>query len=112
MTKIKESYDCSLELTIDLIGGKWKLIILWYLMDGTKRFSELKNSIPSITQKMLTQQLRELEDNNIISRKVYAVVPPRVEYTMTEYGVSLTPILKELCTWSRNYANQNNITLK
>lgn len=112
MTKIKESYDCSLELTIDLIGGKWKLIILWYLMDGTKRFSELKNSIPSITQKMLTQQLRELEDNNIISRKVYAVVPPRVEYTMTEYGVSLIPILKELCTWSRNYANQNNITLK
>lgn len=111
MSKIKQQYECSLELTMDLVGGKWKLMILWHLIDGTKRFSELKKSIPSITQKMLTQQLRELEDAKIISRKVYAVVPPKVEYSMTEYGISLIPILKELCHWSTMYANKNNISI-
>ncbi|MGL4772195.1 MAG: winged helix-turn-helix transcriptional regulator [Clostridium sp.] len=111
MGKIKDNYDCSLDLTMDLIGGKWKLRILWYLMDGTKRFSELKAYIPSVTQKVLTEQLRELEEANIISRKVYAVVPPKVEYTMTEYGISLIPILKDLCNFATNYAINNDITL-
>lgn len=112
MSKIKDNYDCSLDLTMDLIGGKWKLRILWYLMSGTKRFSELKAYIPTVTQKVLTEQLRELEEAKIISRKVYAVVPPKVEYSMTQYGNSLIPMLKDLCKWATNYASDNYIILK
>jgi len=111
MGKIKNEYICSLGLTIDLIGGKWKLMILWYLIGGTKRFTELKNSIPSITQKILTEQLRELETNNIISRKVYATVPPTVEYSMTHYGQSLIPIINDMCSWTKVYARENNIKI-
>jgi len=111
MSKVKKEYDCALVLTIDLIGGKWKLIILWYLIGGAKRFGELKNSIPSITQKMLTEQLRELEERGIISRKVYAAVPPKVEYAMTDFGTSLIPLINGLCTWTEAYAKENDITL-
>lgn len=111
MSKIKDNYDCSLDLAMDLIGGKWKLRILWHLINGTKRFSELKTYIPTVTTKVLTEQLRELEEANIISRKVYAVIPPKVEYSMTEFGVSLIPILKDLCNFSTNYAIKNDITL-
>lgn len=111
MSKIKDEYICSLGLTIDLIGGKWKLMILWYLINGPKRFTELKKSIPNITQKILTEQLRELEDTSIISRKVYAAIPPKVEYSMTRYGESLIPIIDSLCTWSKTYAAENNIKI-
>ncbi|MEF9951782.1 MAG: helix-turn-helix domain-containing protein [Clostridium sp.] len=111
MGKIKDKYTCSLGLTIDLIGGKWKLMILWYLIDGPKRFTEIRKHIPSITQKILTEQLRELESSKIISRKVYATVPPTVEYSMTEYGKSLIPIIEELCLWTKSYAKDNNIEL-
>nr|WP_034553369.1 winged helix-turn-helix transcriptional regulator [Carnobacterium funditum] len=111
MGKIKKSYICSLVLTIDLIGGKWKLIILWYLIENTKRFTELKQLIPTITQKILTEQLRELEVNHIISRKVYPTVPPKVEYSLTSYGESLIPIINSLCDWTESYAQENNITL-
>lgn len=111
MAKIKDEYICSLGLTIDLIGGKWKLMILWYLIDGPKRFTELRNSIPSITQKILTEQLRELESSKIISRKVYATVPPAVEYSMTKYGESFTPIIHDMCKWTKEYAVENNIKL-
>ncbi|MGB3262055.1 winged helix-turn-helix transcriptional regulator [Paenisporosarcina sp.] len=111
MSKVKKEYDCALVLTIDLIGGKWKLIILWYLISGAKRFGELKKSIPSITQKMLTEQLRELEERAIISRKVYATVPPKVEYAMTDFGTSLIPLINGLCTWTEEYAKENDITL-
>ncbi|MFA9397359.1 MAG: winged helix-turn-helix transcriptional regulator [Clostridiaceae bacterium] len=111
MGKIKDEYKCSLGLTIDLIGGKWKLMILWYLITGPKRFTELKKSISVITQKVLTEQLRELEDASVISRKVYASVPPKVEYSMTKYGESLIPIINNLCTWTKTYASENNIKL-
>lgn len=97
---------------MDLVGGKWKLVILWHLMNGTKRFSDLRRDMPLITQKMLTQQLRELEEVNIISRKIYPVVPPKVEYSMTDYGKSLIPILEQLCTWSRDYAMDNKIEIQ
>lgn len=97
---------------MDLVGGKWKLVILWHLMNGTKRFSDLRRDMPLITQKMLTQQLRELEAVNIISRKIYPVVPPKVEYSMTDYGKSLIPILEQLCTWSRDYAMDNKIEIQ
>ena len=111
MAKLKDEYICSLGLTIDLIGGKWKLMILWYLIEQPKRFTELKNSIPGITQKILTEQLRDLEKNKIISRKVYPTVPVTVEYAMTKYGETLIPIIYELCGWTKTYANDNNIKL-
>ncbi|KEQ23568.1 HxlR family transcriptional regulator [Paenibacillus tyrfis] len=99
--------NCEKELTLAVIGGKWKLIILWHLgLEGTKRFSELKKLIPHITQKMLTNQLRELEEDQLIFRKVYPVVPPRVEYSLTEHGESLMPVLKMMYNWGKNYGEQ------
>ncbi|MCM3340356.1 helix-turn-helix transcriptional regulator [Paenibacillus sp. MER TA 81-3] len=96
--------NCEKELTLAVIGGKWKLIILWHLgLEGTKRFSELKNLIPHITQKMLTNQLRELEEDQLISRKVYPEVPPKVEYSLTEHGQSLMPVLQMMYDWGKNY---------
>ncbi|CAM2871436.1 winged helix-turn-helix transcriptional regulator [Paenibacillus sediminis] len=99
--------NCEKELTLAVIGGKWKLIILWHLgLEGTKRFSELKKLIPHITQKMLTNQLRELEEDKLIHRKVYPEVPPRVEYSLTEHGESLMPVLKMMYNWGKNYGEQ------
>ncbi|ALS26239.1 helix-turn-helix domain-containing protein [Paenibacillus cisolokensis] len=108
-TEVKErinlkEINCEKELTLAVIGGKWKLIILWHLgMEGTKRFSELKKLIPHISQKMLTNQLRELEEDQLIRRKVYPEVPPRVEYSLAPYGESLMPVLKAMYEWGKNY---------
>jgi DNA-binding HxlR family transcriptional regulator len=99
--------NCEKELTLAVIGGKWKLIILWHLgLEGTKRFSELKKRIPHITQKMLTNQLRELEEDKLVGRKVYPEVPPRVEYSLTEYGESLMPVLRMMYDWGKNYGEK------
>ncbi|ANU14596.1 Transcriptional regulator, HxlR family [Planococcus halocryophilus Or1] len=106
---VKNNYVCSLGLTIDLIGGKWKLMILWYLIEDSKRFGELKKSIPNISQKVLTEQLKELESSQIISRKVYATVP--VKYAMTAYGESLIPLIHDLCDWTKQYASENDIEI-
>ncbi|MBP2632753.1 MAG: hxlR 1 [Firmicutes bacterium] len=97
-------YQCSMELTLDLIGGKWKALILWNLGQDTLRFSELKKLLPKITQKMLTQQLRELETSGLVKRFIYRQVPPKVEYSLTPEGKSLIPILDTLCQWGQNYA--------
>lgn len=97
-------YQCSMELTLDLIGGKWKALILWNLGQDTLRFSELKKLLPKITQKMLTQQLRELETSGLVKRFIYRQVPPKVEYSLTSEGKSLIPILDTLCQWGQNYA--------
>ncbi|MDP4143056.1 MAG: helix-turn-helix domain-containing protein [Bacillota bacterium] len=107
-----KEYTCTVELTLDIIGGKWKPLIIWHLGSlGTKRFSELKKLLPGITQKMLTQQLRELEADNMINRKVYPEIPPKVEYSLTNSGKSVMPILQEMCTWgSRYYENPENHT--
>jgi DNA-binding HxlR family transcriptional regulator len=91
--------SCKLDETMNVIVGKWKLSILYLLFQGTKRFSELQHGIPDITKKMLTSQLRELEEQDIIRRVVYAVVPPKVEYSLTEYGRTLEPILKLIHEW-------------
>ncbi|WP_425058251.1 putative HTH-type transcriptional regulator YtcD [Sporomusa carbonis] len=99
-------YQCSMELTLDLIGGKWKSLILWHLGENTLRFSELKKTMPQITQKMLTQQLRELEENGLVNRFIYTQIPPKVEYSLTQAGKSLLPILATLCQWGLNYANE------
>ncbi|HEX2949079.1 MAG TPA: helix-turn-helix domain-containing protein, partial [Armatimonadota bacterium] len=88
---------CPMEMALNLIGGKWKALILWHLGKSTLRFSELKRLMPAITQKMLTQQLRELEADDIVHREVYPVIPPHVEYSLTEHGRTLLPILADLC---------------
>lgn len=94
---------CPVETTLTLIGDKWKVLILRDLMEGTKRFGELKKSIGSVTQKVLTQQLRAMEKSGLLTRKVYAEVPPRVEYTLTETGYSLKPILDAMGNWGTSY---------
>jgi len=94
-----------MELTLDLIGGKWKALIVWHLGENTLRFSDLKRTMPGITQKMLTQQLRELERDGLVHRFVYAEVPPKVEYSLTEAGKTLLPFLTSLYQWGVNYAN-------
>jgi DNA-binding HxlR family transcriptional regulator len=99
---------CPTTITLRVIGGKWKLVILWYLWHDAKRFGELKRSISGITQRMLTQQLRELERDGVVSRKVYAQVPPRVEYAMTEFGRTLEPILRLMCKWGEEHARRVN----
>ena len=105
MTRLqKKTFNCEKELTLSVIGGKWKMIILWHLgKEGTKRFGELKTLIPGITQRMLVNQLRELEEDLIVHRKVYPIVPPKVEYTLTQQGESLMPILDSMYDWGKNY---------
>lgn len=98
---------CPVETTLTLIGDKWKVLILRDLMDGTKRFGELKKSIGSVTQKVLTAQLRAMEESGLVNRKVYAEVPPRVEYTLTETGYSLKPILDAMWNWGLDYKAKN-----
>lgn len=98
---------CPVEATLELIGGKWKGIVLYYLMvDGRLRFSALKRKVGCVTQRMLTKQLRELEDSGLVNRIVYAEVPPRVEYELTEEGESLTPVLLALKKWGEAHALQ------
>ena len=94
---------CPVETTLTLIGDKWKVLILRDLMPGTKRFGELKKSLGSVSQKVLTAQLRDMEENGLICRKVYAEVPPKVEYSLTETGKSLAPILDALRIWGEEY---------
>lgn len=99
-----KTFNCEKELTLAVIGGKWKMLILWHLgKEGTKRFGELKALMPGITQRMLVNQLRELEEDLIVERKVYPVVPPKVEYSLTKQGESLMPILDSMYQWGKNY---------
>lgn len=99
---------CPVETTLMLIGDKWKVLILRDLMPGTKRFGELKKSIGSVSQKVLTAQLRDMEEKGLVSRKVYAEVPPRVEYSLTELGKSLEPVLDAMRIWGEDYKRQDN----
>lgn len=97
-----KTYHCALDVTMDFIGGKWKTVVLWYLRNERRRFSELKKQIPEITEKMLSLQLKELEKDGIVGRKVYAEVPPRVEYFLTEEGKTLIPCIEALAKWGRD----------
>lgn len=102
---------CPVEMTLKLIGDRWKVLIIRDLLTGTKRFGELKKSVGDITQKVLTSNLRAMESSGLITRKVYAEVPPRVEYTLTETGYSLKPILDSMVKWGTSYKN-NLLELK
>jgi DNA-binding HxlR family transcriptional regulator len=103
----REQVGCPVEITLSLLGNKWKVLILRELFTGTKRFGELSRGVPGISQKMLTQQLRQMEKDNLVQRKVYAEVPPRVEYSLTEIGRSLSPILDAMHKWGTKYRMLN-----
>ena len=103
-----QNYHCPVETTLDLIGGKYKTLILWHLAGGPQRFSQLQRLITRATPKMLTQQLRELEEDGVIHREVFPVVPPRVEYSLTDRGRSLLPILHAMRDWGTAYLREQD----
>jgi len=105
MIKVKDKeYSCPIEVSMNLVAGKWKLLIMWHLRNKTRRFGEIQKKIPNVTQKMLTQQLRELETDGLVHREVYAVVPPKVEYSLTAFGKSFEPVLNMMLVWGHEYA--------
>jgi len=105
------TYYCPVEVTLEKIGGKWKPLILWHLRARTLRFRELAREIPNITEKMLTEKLRELEADGLVHREVYRQVPPRVEYSLTSYGRGLDGILQQLCDWGKQHARRHKIRI-
>jgi DNA-binding HxlR family transcriptional regulator len=102
-SKNGKTYHCPVEAALDVVGGKWKPLILWYLGDNVVRFGELQKGLPGVNAKMLTKQLRELENDGVIKRTIYPEVPPRVEYIITDFGKTLLPIMEALCSWGANY---------
>lgn len=106
MTPTQNDYKCGVEVTLEVIGGKWKGVILWHLTHKTLRFSQLQRRMSGVTQKMLTQQLRELEAHGLVHRRVFPEVPPRVEYSLTEKGRSVSPILARMCEWGKNHLQE------
>jgi len=107
----KKIYQCSFEFALDMVSGKWKSLVLYYLSEETLRYSEIRRKIDGITQKMLTQTLRELEKNGLVSRKVYPVVPPKVEYTITQSGAELIPIFQGLQAWGERVATEQGVAV-
>ena len=106
-----KTYQCSFEFALDMVSGKWKSLVLYYLSEGTLRYGEIRKKIDGITQKMLTQTLRDLEKNGLISRKVYPVVPPKVEYTITQSGAELIPIFQSLQAWGERVAVEQGVSI-
>jgi DNA-binding HxlR family transcriptional regulator len=98
---------CPVEATLKVLGGKWKVLILFHIDGIPKRFGELGKLMPEITEKMLAQQLRELEKDGVVSRKVYPQVPPKVEYSITKYGKTLNPVIKSMCKWGMEHKKRN-----
>ena len=110
--ELKQLRDCPVETTFELMGDKWKVRIIRDLLTGTKRFGELKKSVKGISQKVLTTNLRSLEDDGILMRKVYKEVPPRVEYTLTDVGYSLMPVLNAMAGWGTDYKEYRKLINK
>lgn len=107
---MEKAESCPVNATLELIGGKYKALILWNLSGGTLRFSELSKQITNATPKMLTQQLRELEANHLVHREVYPIIPPKVEYSLTETGMSLMPILTAMRDWGTQYMRSKSLS--
>ncbi len=107
-----QNFHCALDITMHFIGGKWKAVVLWYLRNGKKRFGELKAQVPDITDKMLSVQLRALEEDGIIKRTVYPEVPPRVEYEYTEEGKTLIPVIESIAKWGKEKAQRDGKLIK
>lgn len=105
-TNYECNFGCSVEAALEVMGGKWKGVILFHLVSGTKRFNEIRRLVPNATQRMVTLQLRELEADGIVERKIYQQIPPRVEYSLTEFGRSLEPILLLMRNWGNEYLEQ------
>jgi DNA-binding HxlR family transcriptional regulator len=101
-----QRFNCPVEATLDVIGGKWKVLILFWLKEETLRFSQLRRKIPRVSERMLTQQLRELELQGVVHREVYPEVPPRVEYSLTEYGRTLLPLTALMCEWGKEHTRR------
>ncbi|UBM59542.1 helix-turn-helix transcriptional regulator [Marinilongibacter aquaticus] len=112
MEGIDKMADCPVTQTLELIGTKWKPLILYYLSFGTKRFGELAVRLPNISRKVLTEQLRQLEQDELVSRKQYKEIPPRVEYSLTELGHSLSPVFKEMEIWGRERLQRKKDTVE
>ena len=109
----KQHFHCAMDVTMHFIGGKWKTVVLWYLRDGKKRFSELKAQMPQITEKMLSIQLKQLEEDGLVHRKVYTSKPPlKVEYSLTEFGKTLVPLLNEIALWGRTTGSDKGKIVK
>jgi DNA-binding HxlR family transcriptional regulator len=106
--KAKDS-NCPAEFTLARIGGRWKIPLIFHLMPGAKRFSELLRAMPGVTQKMLTQQLREMERDGLVRRKVFAQIPPKVEYSLTELGASLQPVVQAMCRWGEAHGEKRSV---
>ena len=106
MKRLNSKSGCAVEVTLSVMGGTWKPIVLFHLLHGTKRFSALARAIPNITQRMLTLQLRELEEDGIVHREVYPQVPPKVEYSLTEFGRTLMPVINVMHEWGVQYASE------
>lgn len=107
-----EEYHCALDITSAFVGGKWKTVVLWYLRNTKRRFGELKELIPDITDKMLSLQLRALEEDGFVKRTIYPEVPPRVEYELTKEGKSLIPVLEAMAEWGRAKAKKDGQMVK
>lgn len=105
------SFSCPVELSLSVIQGKWKILILWHLRKETMRYSELRKALPKITHKMLSQQLKELEADGVVHREVYPVVPPKVEYSLTESGLTLVPMLTEMQQWGLRFKQTHQIQI-
>lgn len=109
--RLRQMHDyCTTEMALEIIGGKWKLVILYNLFEGTKRFGELRRAMPNVTQRMLTRQLRELEEDGLVRRKVYTQVPPKVEYSLTDTGESLESIVRQIDEWGDWYLGRHGST--
>ena len=108
---VQGNYRCHFELTLQLIGGKWKLLVIYFLsLQDVIRFGQLRRALPEISERMLVRQLRELEDDGLVSRTVYGTVPPRVDYALTPLGVSLVPIMESLKAWGKMYESSRDLS--
>lgn len=107
----EEELHCPVEATLSMIGGKYKTLILWKLISGPLRFSELRRAVPAATPKMLTQQLRELESDGLVHREIFPVIPPRVEYSLTEFGQSIRPVLESMYAWGSRCLERKGLTV-